>query len=146
MNLPAYLVPIMINRPTRKTTCKNVKMEGLSSRYVEQRSSAHNRQLCKFVSVALLRLNSRSGVLVRLRTKWCTIKIFSNLAQISAIYRTFKMCNKKMGFTVVVFALCACNSECFFPNCARSVRNLNNRQKFLFYTEQTLWAGYLNQV
>ena len=30
------------------------------------------------------------------------------------------------------FTLCACNSVCVFPNCARSVRNLNNRQKVLF--------------
>ena len=43
---------------------------------------------------------------------------------------------KKDGVTVLVpFALCACNSVCVFPNCARSVRNLNNRQKVLFYSK-----------
>ena len=43
----------------KKNNLQSDKMEGLSSCYVEPRSSAHNRQLCKFVSVALLRLNSR---------------------------------------------------------------------------------------
>ena len=45
----------------KKNNLQSDKMEGLSSCYVEPRSSAHNRPLCKFVSVALLRLNSRGS-------------------------------------------------------------------------------------
>ena len=45
----------------KKNNLQSDKMEGLSSCYVGALSSAHNRQLCKFVSVALLRLNSRGS-------------------------------------------------------------------------------------
>ena len=37
----------------------------------------------------------------------------------------------KRWVLVLVFALRAHNSECFFPSCAQNVQNLNNCQKFL---------------
>ena len=62
---------------------------------------------------------------------------FSNLAQMSAIYSTFKNCKKKDGVAMLVFALCACNSECFFPVAREIFKTQTTVKNFYFLAKST---------
>lgn len=57
--------------------------------------------------------------------KRCAIQFFSNLVQLTAIHTTLKKLQQKDGVTVIVVALHAHNSRCFFQF----------RQKFFSYSK-----------
>lgn len=57
--------------------------------------------------------------------KRCAIQFFSNLVQLTAIHTTLKKLQQKDGVTVIVVALHARNSRCFFQF----------RQKFFSYSK-----------
>ena len=99
----------------KKNNLQSDKMEGLSSCYVGPLSSAHNRQLCKFVSVALLRLNSRgsdSFKVIPLKMMYYT-DFFQTWHKSQPCIGHSKTAKKRWCHRLL-FALCACNSECFF--------------------------------
>ena len=78
-------------------------------------------------------------------------RFFSNLPQMSDIYRSFKNCNKKMG-SRYFFSPCVPLILSVFLSCARSVRNLGRTGHFeneigfsqeLLMKNDFFWSYYL---